>query len=122
MILYAVISTQRQREFGERVAEIRRDQGLTQAELAERAGTSQSGMSQLEAGLRNPSYEMIVKIAAGLRVTPCYLFASQPVDLNPEEERLFRKWRGLSTEARREVEGFVDYLGSKTQRPGVQGE
>lgn len=100
------------------MAEIRRDQKLTQAELAQRAGTSQSGISQLEAGLRNPSYEMIVKVAAGLGVTPCYLFGADPVDLSSEEERLFRKWRALPPAARREVETFLEYLGPKAGAAG----
>lgn len=92
------------------MAKIRRDQGLTQAELAERAGTSQSGISQLEAGLRNPSYEMIMKVAAGLGVTPCYLFGADPVDLSAEEEKFFRNLRGLPAEARRDAAEYLDYL------------
>lgn len=121
MILYAVISTGDHEEFGKRVAEIRRDQGLSQAELAERAGTSQSGISQLEAGLRNPSYEMIVKIAAGLGVTPCYLFGADPVDLSPDEELLFRMLRALPAEARRELGEFVEYLRIRFGREARDG-
>jgi len=50
--------------------EVRRRQGLTQAELAQRAGTSQPGISAYERGLRDPTYETLRRLveAAGERL------------------------------------------------------
>jgi transcriptional regulator with XRE-family HTH domain len=47
--------------------EVRRRQGLTQAALAERAGTSQPVISAYERGLRDPTYETLRRLveAAG---------------------------------------------------------
>lgn len=42
------------------------EQGLTQAQLAERVGTRQTNISRLERGDINPTLEFIRKIAAGL--------------------------------------------------------
>ncbi len=49
---------------------VRRRQGLTQAELARRAGTSQPVISAYEHGRRDPSYETLRKLveAAGERL------------------------------------------------------
>ncbi len=49
---------------------VRRRQGLTQAELALRAGTSQPVISAYEHGRRDPTYEMLRKLveAAGERL------------------------------------------------------
>jgi transcriptional regulator with XRE-family HTH domain len=44
----------------------RKDQGMTQAELAERVGTRKSNISRLESGRYNPSLDFLVKVADGL--------------------------------------------------------
>ena len=48
----------------------RRQAGLTQTELAERAGTSQAAVSAYESGRRSPSVDTLVRIlaAAGLEL------------------------------------------------------
>ena len=50
------------------VREARRRAGLTQRELAERAGTTQSAIARLESGKTAPSFESVVALvrAAGL--------------------------------------------------------
>jgi len=42
--------------------------GWSQSELARRAGTKQSNISKLEAGLSNPTYEFLKKVADALEV------------------------------------------------------
>lgn len=51
----------------ELLKEVRRRHGLTQADLAQRAGTSQPVVSAYERGLRDPSYETLRRLveAAG---------------------------------------------------------
>ena len=44
------------------IREVRRRQGLTQAQLAQRAGTSQPVISAYEHGRRDPGYEMLRKL------------------------------------------------------------
>ncbi len=52
------------------IRDVRRRQGLTQAQLARRAGTTQPVISAYEHGRRDPSYEMLRKLveAAGERL------------------------------------------------------
>jgi transcriptional regulator with XRE-family HTH domain len=53
------------------VREARRRAGLTQAELAERAGVPRSTVARIESGARTPSVELVERLvrAAGLEVT-----------------------------------------------------
>lgn len=59
-----------QQVFGKRVREIRKERGLSQVELAAKVGIDRSYMGFLERGERNPSLEVIAKIAEALNVTP----------------------------------------------------
>ena len=47
----------------------RKDQKLTQKELSERTGITQADISRIERGTRNPSLEMLKRIADGLGAT-----------------------------------------------------
>lgn len=100
-------------ELGKRLAKIREDAGLSQSGLARAVETSQSAISQIESGERNPSYEMIRKIAAALSVTPGYLLGGEVEDLSPEEEAVFRLYRGLPNKGRSELQDFAAYLRQK---------
>lgn len=55
--------------FAGRLRELRSKAGVTQKELAERAGLSELGVRQLEIGRREPSFETVLKIAQGLGVS-----------------------------------------------------
>lgn len=55
------------REFGARIKQLREDQSMTQAELAERAGLSRIYVQKLEAGDRiSPSLPALERIARAL--------------------------------------------------------
>ncbi|UUW92235.1 helix-turn-helix domain-containing protein [Pimelobacter simplex] len=62
------------RAFGESVAQLRRQRGWTQEELAERAELHRSYIAAIETGGRNPTLDVIVKIATGLHVRVSQLF------------------------------------------------
>jgi transcriptional regulator with XRE-family HTH domain len=53
---------------GRNVRRARIEKGLTQEELAERAGTSQFYVSSLEAGRRNPTVVTVASLAKALGV------------------------------------------------------
>ena len=48
------------------IIKARDEQGITQAQLAERTGIRQSNISRLEGGNYNPSLEFLTRIAKGL--------------------------------------------------------
>lgn len=53
---------------GASIAKVREALGLTQSALARRCGTSQSAIAMIEAGDRNPSFDMLLKIKRALGV------------------------------------------------------
>ncbi len=100
-------------DIGKRIGQIREDAGLTQSGLARTIKTSQSAISQIEAGERNPSYDMLRQISAALGVTVPYLVGASVEGLKPEEEVHFRQYRSLSAEAREELAEYAAYLRHK---------
>lgn len=98
-------------KLGDRLQEIRDDQGLSQLELATRVKTSQSTISQLEQGTRNPSYQMLRRLAEALNVSVSYLLGEQDLkELSPEEEAHFRELRGLPKAARTQLQEYMQFL------------
>ncbi len=60
-------------EFGRELRRLRREQGLSQARLAELAGVTASYLSQLETGERNPTPMVIRRLSPHLNVSPNHL-------------------------------------------------
>lgn len=60
---------------GDRVRELRASAGLTQAQLADRAGLHRTFVGSVERGERNVALLSLRRIAAALRVTPAELLA-----------------------------------------------
>ena len=63
---------------GARIAALRRDAGLSQAELAARLGVSPSAMGMYEQGRREPSAQLLVTLARELGVTTDFLLTGKP--------------------------------------------
>lgn len=61
--------------FGDNLVRIRRREGLSQDELAVRASTHRTEISQLERGLRIARIDTLIKIAGSLEITPAELLA-----------------------------------------------
>src|SRR5262245_36670320 len=54
---------------GDAIVHTRQKAKITQEELGERAGVHQTHVRGIERGVRNPTYETLVKVAAGLDTT-----------------------------------------------------
>ena len=109
-------------EIGPRIAKIREDAGLTQSALARAVGTSQSAVSAIEGGERNPSYDMLRQIAEALGVSAAYLVGADVEEISAVESAHFRQYRGLPPEARKELEDFARYLRHKHKGSGDGGK
>lgn len=59
------------------VKKYRKEQNLSQMNLADKVGTSTSYLGEIEIGKKFPSIEMIQKIADALKVQPFKLFMSE---------------------------------------------
>lgn len=58
------------KDFGKRVRTVRRQQGMTQEELAEKVGISASFLGHIERGSRIASLETLVLLCNALKVSP----------------------------------------------------
>jgi len=57
------------KQLGKRIRLIRREQGVSQENLATDAGIERSYMGAIERGERNPSYDKLVSIAKALKIS-----------------------------------------------------
>jgi transcriptional regulator with XRE-family HTH domain len=70
--------------FAYRLSELRRTRGLTQAELAKRAGVHPSQMHRYEAGTAEPTLKVLRGMALGLGVSSDQLIFSDHIHHLPE--------------------------------------
>lgn len=103
-------------DFGPRLARIRTDAGFTQSSLARAVGLSQSAISQIEAGERNPTYDTIRALAEALKLTPAHLVGDEPSELQAHELAHFRKYRSLTPDAQKELDDFAAFLQAKSKK------
>lgn len=88
--------------FGDRLKAAREARGLTQAELAERAGMAAVHVSHLETGVKpNPAVPTLVRLATALRCSADYLLG---LGDGAADERAFRAgW----TTAMKRIQSFA---------------
>lgn len=106
--------------FGRTLASARRKKGLTQVELAQRLQTTSRTISYYERESKNPSLEMVKKIADALAVRPeCLLdlpgydngngtAGDDMIDRNLSKK--FEVAQKLPPEARAQLKKFIDTL------------
>ena len=93
---------------GARIAALRREAGLSQAELASQLQISASAMGMYEQGRREPSGQMLVALARILGVTTDYLLTGTPAPDQVESIQQLLLDRVTSADRR---------LGKRSDRP-----
>ena len=92
---------------GPRIAALRREAGLSQAELAARLGVSPSAMGMYEQGRREPSAQLLVALARELGVTTDFLLTGE-ASTAPETDALAAMILSRVTTADRRLENRPD--------------
>ncbi len=72
---------------GKRIQAFRRDIGLTQDQLAEKAGLSLKHLGEIERGRGNPTLTSLENLAAALKISIVQLFGFEAERLTPEQIR-----------------------------------
>ena len=72
--------------FGNAVLRARLKKGWTQTELARRVGTKQANISRIEAGLANPTLELIQKVCKSLEIQPEFPQMEKPGQRYPNAQ------------------------------------
>ncbi|HEX3719294.1 MAG TPA: helix-turn-helix transcriptional regulator [Verrucomicrobiae bacterium] len=85
MIEQAILDVKKQ--FGSAVKRWRNRLGISQGELATRAGLHRTYVSDIERGTRNPSLENIEKLADALQISTPTLFTYEtfPSQIDPQQ-------------------------------------
>ena len=93
---------------GARIAALRREAGLSQAELATRLQVSASALGMYEQGRREPSMETLVRLAKELGVTTDYLLMGTPGE---------RETEALNTMLASRIQAADQRLEERRERP-----
>lgn len=95
----------------DRIIQKRKELGLNQTELAKRAGLKPPAISQYESGVRNPSYDAIIKLANALGVKADYLISGivseKEYSLEPMSELLVKIFQKLPANKKDEILNYV---------------
>ena len=101
---------------GSRLRKLRKEHGLTQAELARQIGIQQSDLSRMEKGEYRVSLDNLFKIlsAFDLRISEFFadhLERSHPArqPLSHRDMQILHMLRELSPESRQEIEEFIEF-------------
>ncbi len=92
---------------GERLSEVRKDHGDTQASLAARLGVSLPTVRAWEQEKSSPSHEMLVAVCRLYHVSADYLLGLSDVDPAYVQQKRLEQ---LTPEERRELKDFEKYL------------
>lgn len=84
--------------FGQQVKRLRVERGLSQAQLADAAGTSEEWIRRIERGARSPSFDTLEALSRALNVSVAKLFAGFDDGVSGGRERLIAETEGFSRE------------------------
>ena len=73
------------KEMGKRVAQRRKELGLTQEKAAERCGLSHQFFASIETGGKNVRGESLLKLSMGLDISADYLLTGRVIDLDLDQ-------------------------------------
>jgi len=93
------------------VRRIRMERGLSQGELARRAGLSKQTLSNVEAGAGNPTADTLLAVAQGLRVSASWLLAESeaPSYVQRASAATWEEADGIQLRALGEIYGAGDF-------------
>ncbi len=101
-----------------KIAETRKDRGVTQKQLAEKLGIYQSNMSNWENGVTEPDMQSLVRLADILEVSTDYLLGRTNdvglievnANLSNDENELIILYRKMSYRDKNQLLGFAKGL------------
>jgi transcriptional regulator with XRE-family HTH domain len=101
--------------FAGRLREIREQAGLTQQQLADKAGLTREGVAQLETGRRRPAWDTVVVLCSALGVD-CNTFMQEPASQSAKRPpgRPPNPDAGATSDSKSAVEGTTGPSGKKS--------
>ena len=100
---------------GSRLRKLRKDRGITQADLARQIGIQQSDLSRMEKGEYRVALDKLFKILAVFDLDLAAFFGDQPAKSEPQQPlsqhdmQILHQLRDLSPRGRDEVQEFLEF-------------
>lgn len=100
---------------GSRLRKLRKERGLTQADLARQIGIQQSDLSRMEKGEYRVSLDTLFKILAVFELNLADFFGDQPANveepqpLSQQDMQILHMLRELSPQGRAELQEFLEF-------------
>ncbi|WP_088102030.1 helix-turn-helix domain-containing protein [Halalkalibacter urbisdiaboli] len=95
---------------GERLRKLRKEQGLSQEELAHKAFLHPTYIGQLERGEKNPTVETVEKVANALQISLADLFRFSTTNENDVIDQLMVQLHSISKEDQETLMKVVSVL------------
>ena len=94
-------------ELGNRIKRLRKELGISQKELAERIGVSNSRVSNWEQGINRPDADILSKLCSALQTSPSLLLGIKLTkdELTEKEWKVIRAYRSHT-----DVQKSIDIL------------
>ncbi|ACM61551.1 transcriptional regulator with XRE-family HTH domain [Caldicellulosiruptor bescii] len=92
---------------GKKIAELREKYGLTRYKLSELSGVSQSALSEIERGIKQPTITTLENICKALNITLADFFAEKEPEIPPEVKSLINTVVRLSPTQIRLLDSFL---------------
>lgn len=106
--------------FGERLRQIRKEKGLTQAEVAKLLSIGESTVSFYESGKRQPDYETLVRLSEAFKVSTDFLLCKTNIPTPIETIAARHDGDEWTEEELEEIERFKEFVRMKRQQKKTQ--
>lgn len=93
-----------------RIAMLRQAMGWSKNKLAQESHLSQAYISQLEAGMKEPTTTTLQRICAALNISLADFFAEDASELPPDLRQLLREAEVLTPDQRKALTEFIRTL------------
>jgi len=105
---------------GSKIRQLRKDNGLTQSELARRIGVQQSDLCRMENGEYKVSLETLFKILSvfGMDIGEFFREEFALADSADRDQELLHRFRRLNPQTQEEVLDFIRYKGFRRTETG----
>jgi transcriptional regulator with XRE-family HTH domain len=108
------------RPFAERLVQLRKSKGLSQYELADKAGVSQRVVAHYETVVTNPASATVLRLAKALDVSPDQMMGLKPIKSKDVVSRKTikdaKKLEELSPQDRKTVMRMVESLNGRSKK------
>lgn len=100
------------KRFGKRLADLRKERGLTQTQLGEKVGVSYRVIAYYETESEHPPAHLIAPLSKALRVSSDELLGLKDYKqyLNPEHFKLWKKLQKIEALPKKDQKALIEHL------------